>query len=470
MAYTEYYKEFPYEDIMRLLEPVRPYSEPYPIDDNPISRRELAFTYSISKNGKVENVFQRYQSFKADSEQSVLVQFSRKLVNSRPIKIEIGPVYSLEPQTTRKCDSRVDYRELIFDLDITPEYNELRNCPCVAEPSPSFLCKLCWPFITVGVHCLDYLLRTHFGYEDLLWSFSGRRGVHCQVLDPRASILSEDARRSLANFFERLWRADQQCSVGPFLDPRRLYLDHLYHTLLLPRFERLVETTALNLSCGKMLTIIANCFSGTREALAIKQFLDGLVQKPCASTEVWTQLRLIAAQFSCQHHLPKVVFAAIFPKLDLGVTKGVNHLLRCPMSVHHETDNIAVPLLVDQIDDLDPARFPCLRKRQTMLKLNEWKADFADCLRCRHSIANYLTCMHCAETVQELNKLPQSIMFSMDVSEWRVHQQAMHPGSSYTADASTLRALVNRRSRRPDGLQDWAVKVECYRQLDKKFG
>ena len=470
MAYADYYKEFPYNTILRLMAPVPLYNEACPGDIHAIGRRELAFSYSITKNGKVGTAFQRYQSLKTGGEVSLVVQLSRKLVNGRPIKIEIGPVYSLEPHITRKCHSRVEWRELIFDLDITPEYNGFRACPCTADPPPSFLCKLCWPFIAAGVHCLDYLLRIHFGYDDLLWTFSGRRGIHCQVLDPQAAVMSADARRTVSEFFERLWKADQQNSKGIFLDPRKPYLSHLYNSILLPRFERLVETTALNLSCNKALTVIANCFSSPRESQRIKLFLDDVAQNPRSSSDVWVQLSALATQLTCKDHLPKIVYSILFPKLDLGVTKAANHLLRCPMSIHHETEGIAVPLILEDIDSVDVVRLPCLRRRETLVNLKRYMADFELCLQSRLAFANFLVCMHCAESVQDLKKLPDNIVFMTNKFEWKEHQRQMHPTSLYTADISTLRMLIGRRSRREDGTQDWPLKVECYKTLNKKFG
>ena len=41
-----------------------------------------------------------------------------------------------------------------------------------------------------------------FGFENIIWIFSGRRGVHCWVSDFRARTLSVAARKAIVSFLE----------------------------------------------------------------------------------------------------------------------------------------------------------------------------------------------------------------------------------------------------------------------------
>merc|ERR1719510_1197815 len=57
----------------------------------------------------------------------------------------------------------------------------------------------------------------------------------------------------------------------------------------------------------------------------------------------------------------EIVFAHVFPRVDVEVTKGVNHLLKAPFCVHPKTGKLCVPMDTDTIDDFDPNNQPTLR-------------------------------------------------------------------------------------------------------------
>ena len=87
-------------------------------------------------------------------------------------------------------------RELVFDIDMT-DYDSIRTC-C----SGKGICRRCWGFISAAVEVLDFALRDQFGFQHLLWVYSGRRGVHCWVSDDAAMRLTDDQRKAIMGWLE----------------------------------------------------------------------------------------------------------------------------------------------------------------------------------------------------------------------------------------------------------------------------
>jgi DNA primase catalytic subunit len=189
-------------------------------------RREFTFTLE-------GDVFVRYLCFKNAEE------FKAAVIARQPERIEIGPVYTATPdmnKVLRKDVFKAEERELIFDLDMN-DYDDVRSCctgasvckKCVAAPcaeprsrgwgvlhlAPPANCPLppsplththtltrcrCWAFINVAIKVLNATLREDFGFQHLLFVFSGRRGMHVWVSDEGARRLTDEQRAAVLGF------------------------------------------------------------------------------------------------------------------------------------------------------------------------------------------------------------------------------------------------------------------------------
>jgi len=56
--------------------------------------------------------------------------------------------------------------------------------------------------MVVAYKILNTILRDDFGFQRIMWIFSGRRGIHCWVSDDRARALTNEGRSSISNYIK----------------------------------------------------------------------------------------------------------------------------------------------------------------------------------------------------------------------------------------------------------------------------
>lgn len=363
-----YAKLFPYADMFKWMSYGNDGKHPA-CDKSYVGRREFSFTLE-------NDIYLRYQSF------NNVVQLENSIKEKCPFKIDIGPVYSVDPAKKNAYAQSGDNvftpveRELIFDIDIT-DYDDVRYCCSGAD-----VCLECWPLMTVAIKVIDTALRDDFGFNHILWVYSGRRGVHCWVCDGKARRLTNEQRAAVADYF-RVYKGNENSSkkvslTGPALHP---FLVRSYSEVL----ERFFETKLLlsqNIFSTedryeKILEMIPDK-SATSELRGKWQTKKG--SKEDINVVRWEQLKntLQSGKYKAQglrRCVEEIVFSFTYPRLDMEVSRHMNHLLKAPFCVHPKTGRVCVPIDPNHCDEFDPTAVPTLSQLFEELNIGGTRAE-----------------------------------------------------------------------------------------------
>ncbi|OUS46310.1 DNA primase small subunit family [Ostreococcus tauri] len=314
-------------------------------------KREFCFVLD-KENGDGE-IFCRYQCFEDAG------RFAREVRSKNPARIEFGPVMNAKPAHRHSVKLHSVERELVFDIDMT-DYDDVRTCCKDAQ-----ICGKCWPLMTIAIKILDAGLRRDFGFKHLLWVYSGRRGVHCWVSDERARKLSDEARAAVAEYFAVVkgqGKSRRVYSINPMHPSvKRAYDDVLkkyWIETYLPE-QRILENNA---KLDQVLDLL--------EDQELKdELVDEFNGSKMSSVERWRVIeeRVMQARqpkqgvkrnYTLDFALEKIIFWHIYPRVDIEVSKHMNHLLKGPFCVHPKTGRVCVPMDPAKAEFFDPAAVP----------------------------------------------------------------------------------------------------------------
>ncbi len=276
---------------------------------------------------------------------------------SAPIKLDIGAVFNARPSLHKSLPAPLvpTERELVFDIDLT-DYDNVRSC-C----KKTAVCQKCFSFATIAVKVIDDLLRCEFGFRRIFWVFSGRRGVHCWVCDSNARNLSNVERSAIADFLsvsilksdeltmattvtERERSGEKKNSNDYARDKSSLWsklhpsMDRVYNRFLLPCFEKIIVEEQLDFNSESFQSQLLRDFPEEVAAALREEF-----KLETTNSFKWKKFKVTCYLLFQQGVLKKtnpiidIVFKYVYPRLDLNVSKSINHLLKSPFVVHPAT-------------------------------------------------------------------------------------------------------------------------------------
>ncbi|CAD7954835.1 unnamed protein product [Amoebophrya sp. A120] len=379
------------------------YDRHFPFDDL------VTWMGGAEKNRKREITFQLppeiYIRFNSYSDATA---WKTAVMKNKPDRMEIGPVYSHEPRTKDGIHKDMFYpteRELIFDIDMD-DYDEVRTCCTGAK-----LCHKCWTFLKAAMILLRNILIEDFGFEHFMFVYSGRRGVHCWVSDESAMKLTNDQRSAIIEYINLFNVQSNQIqnirlekhgatTLHPHVTRSVKLLEPFLLDKILPEQEPLNPPLANN----KHLMCIEQVLSATNKdqlASQFKDFCSKVEQRKKESSKSVDVYRFVEKvskdeqqaasenrsgygksnqgnSEALQHLQYETLLRLLFPRLDVNVTKQMNHLAKCPFCIHPKTGRVCVPIidienfdfetvptlgnLIDEIEANIPIEKSCLQK------------------------------------------------------------------------------------------------------------
>uniref|UniRef100_A0A7M4ECW4 DNA primase n=1 Tax=Crocodylus porosus TaxID=8502 RepID=A0A7M4ECW4_CROPO len=303
------------------------------------ARREFSFTLR-------DDIYVRYQSFERPQD------LEKELQKACPYKVDIGAVYSHRPSqhnTLRSGAFQAQEKELVFDVDMT-DYDDVRGCCSSAE-----ICSKCWTLMTIAIRILDRALVEDLGVQHRLWVYSGRRGVHCWVCDDTVRKWSSSLRSSIVDYLSLVKGGADTVKKVHLSDPV-----HPFISKSLRLVEEYFEQYAL------LGQDILGCRESWDKVLALVPEHILLPGSSCLSLRLGEGLAAVGAcSSSSSKKLPsyteqEIMLQFCFPRLDGNVSKGLNHLLKSPFSVHPKTGRISVPIDIQRLEQFDPFAVPTI--------------------------------------------------------------------------------------------------------------
>ncbi|KAL6852776.1 p48 polypeptide of DNA primase [Amphichorda felina] len=337
-----------------------------PTPTNDFGNREFAFTLQ-------NDAYLRYQSF------ATADLLRKDVLRLMPSRFEIGPVYTTNPRDRKTLRNNAAFKplakELCFDIDLT-DYDDIRTCCDKAN-----ICNKCWQFMTMAIKVVDLALREDFGFRHIMWVYSGRRGAHAWVCDKKARTMDDQKRRAIAGYLEVIKGGAQS---GKKVNVRRPLHPHLARSLeiLKTHFQQDVLETQdpwdTDERAEKLLQLLPD------QALndSLRRKWDAAPGR--ASTSKWADIDALAKTGASKKLDSKALLEAkqdivleyTYPRLDIEVSKKLNHLLKSPFVVHPGTGRVCVPIDTKNLEDFDPLGVPTVHS--LLAEIDSWEGDGQD--------------------------------------------------------------------------------------------
>lgn len=245
------------------------------------------------------------------------------------------------------------------------DYDKSRFCCSGAN-----ICHRCWVLMTAAIQITDKRLKYDFGFQHVLWIYSGRRGVHCWVSDERARLLTTSGRAAVVDYLSMIGEKSKDEAEHRVVQlPKRLHpmVADVCEIAREP-FEAYIEAQELLEHPERFGPLLQMLPSPETRAELTTSWTD-----PNNYTDTrtrWQQLKATverdatkngatkATYARAPHVVKEIMLAYVYPRYDAAVTRGFNHLLKSPFVVHPKTGRVCVPIDAARAEQFDPLAVP----------------------------------------------------------------------------------------------------------------
>lgn len=227
-----------------------------------------------------------------------------------------------------------------------------------------------------AIQVLKRTLEEDYGFEHIVFVYSGRRGVHCWVCDTEARKLSNEMRSAVAEYLTLVASGAGKCRA----ELKMQGCDDLHpsieeaHKICKKWFEDVNGILATQDILRKDLPHLDKILEpfSVEEKAAVRKFINE-EKTDATSLQIWRKLEKIAndrnagfkeykQRMESKVLLKDVAIQFAYPRLDINVSKQMNHLLKSPFVVHPKTGRVCVPIDPDNVNAFDPSTVPTIGK------------------------------------------------------------------------------------------------------------
>merc|ERR1740121_466627 len=209
--------------------------------------------------------------------------------------------------------------------------------------------------------------------REMVFVYSGRRGMHCWVSDKTARQLSNDHRAAVAEYLtmvaggQNKARADVKMNGCEDVHPS---VEEAYKICL-----KIFKEDPLGPLQGQDILRKGPHLANILQDLTVSEqtLISKYVERhpEATSLDIWGMFEKVALERENQAKtfqqkrdlklfLKDVVLQYTYPRLDINVSKQMNHLLKAPFVVHPKTGRVCVPIDPDAMDAFDPTKVPTI--------------------------------------------------------------------------------------------------------------